>query len=212
MSATSPTGVVSGAVRLCARTLLFCGSVIVLLQSMASFAQTIPPSQHVVLVIEENQQITDVQAQMPWLTSIGNQYGYAANYQADTSGSLMDYLWLSSGSCEGASCDPSPVPPGSGNFGCTGDSCASPITDDNIFRILTNSGLSWKEYMESYTGWNGPDTTLYVKRHNPAAWYSDVINNPALQANIVDFGSNFAKRCQYQQPAALLHRGSQPSE
>lgn len=154
-------------------------------------AQSIPHSSHVVLVIEENQQITDVQAQMPWLTSKGNQYGYAANYQADTSGSLMDYLWLSSGSCEGGDCSPSAVPPGSGNFGCTGDSCTSPITDDNIFRILNNAGLSWKEYMESYTGWDGPDTNLYVKRHNPAAWYSDVINDPASQAKIVDFGSNF---------------------
>jgi hypothetical protein len=156
-------------------------------------AQSIPHSSHVVLVIEENHQYSDVLAQMSWLTSMGNQYGYATNYEADTSGSLMDYLWLSSGSCESSSCAPSPVPPGSGNFGCAGDHCSSPITDDNIFRILTNSGISWKEYMESYTGWNGPDNSLYVKRHNPAAWYSDVINSQALQSKIVDFGSNFLR-------------------
>ena len=154
-------------------------------------AQSVPRSNHVVLVVEENQQFTTVQSQMPWLTSMGNQYGYAANYQADTTGSLMDYLWLSSGSCESGSCAPSSVPPGGGNFGCTGGGCTSAITDDNIFRILSNAGIPWKEYMESYTGWNGPDTTLYVKKHNPAAWYSDVINSPTLQNQIVDF-SNFA--------------------
>lgn len=174
----------------------FFGSALLLLLATPLIAQTVPHSSHVVLVIEENQQYSDVLSQMTWLSGEGNQYGYAANYQADTSGSLMDYLWLSSGSCEGPDCSPSAVPPGTGgdpvqHFGCTGDSCTSPITDDNIFRILSNNGVSWKEYMESYTGWDGPDTTLYVKRHNPAAWYSDVINNPSLQANIVDFGSNF---------------------
>jgi acid phosphatase len=30
-------------------------------------------------------------------------------------------------------------------------------------------------------------TGTYVKRHNPAAWYSDVVNDPAQQQNIVPF-------------------------
>ena len=191
MSLACNTGTAGDRVRMHGAVLFWFSSAFVLLLSLPIHAQSVPHSNHVVLVIEENQEFTTVQSQMPWLTSIGNQYGYAANYQADTSGSLMDYLWLSSGSCEGGDCSPSSVPPGSGNFGCTGDSCTSAITDDNIFRILSNAGISWKEYMESYTGWDGPDTDVYVKRHNPAAWYSDVINSATLQNHIVDF-SNFA--------------------
>ena len=191
MSLVCNTGTAGGRLRMRGAVLFCISSALVLLLSLPMHAQSVPHSNHVVLVIEENQQFTTVQSQMPWLTSTGNQYGYAANYQADTSGSLMDYLWLSSGSCESGSCAPSPVPPGSGNFGCTGGGCSSTITDNNIFRILSNAGISWKEYMESYTGWNGADTSLYVKRHNPAAWYSDVVNSPTLQSKIVDF-SNFA--------------------
>lgn len=191
MSLACNTGTAGDRVRMHGTALFWLSSALVLLLSLPTHAQSVPHSNHVVLVIEENQEFTTVQSQMPWLTSIGNQYGYAANYQADTSGSLMDYLWLSSGSCESGDCSPSSVPPGSGDFGCTGDSCTSAITDDNIFRILSNTGISWKEYMESYSGWDGPDTDLYVMRHNPAAWYSDVINNPTLQNQIVNF-SNFA--------------------
>ena len=174
-----------------------------LLVAISAHSQTIPSSSHVVLVIEENQQFTTVQSQMSWLTARGNQYGYAANYQADTSGSLMDYLWLSSGSCEASSCAPSSVPPGSGNFNCSGDNCGTRnpdgsvtpvpgiITDNNIYRILDNAGLSWKLYAESIpsTGYTGDSAYPYVRRHNPAVWYS-VINTDG--SKVIDFTNNFA--------------------
>lgn len=132
---------------------------------------------HVILVVEENRSFSTVYPTgMPWLSALGDANGIATNYLSDEKGSLLDYLWLSSGSGEQA-------------FGCDGNACAQPITDDNIFRELNNAGLSWKIYLDSLplTGFLGAFSGNYVKRHNPAAWYSDIINNPSQQKNIVPF-------------------------
>ena len=92
----------------------------------SAFAQ-VPMSQHVVLVIDENSSFSDVMANMPWLVGEGNTYGYANNYHSDNGGSLFDYLWLASGSCHSAvNCT---LPPGTHDFGCSGNSCSSPITE-----------------------------------------------------------------------------------
>jgi len=147
----------------------------------SAFAQ-VPMSQHVVLVIDENSSFSDVRENMPWLVGQGNTYGYATNYKSDNGGSLLDYLWLASGSCHSsANCT---LPPGTHDFGCSGNSCKSPITDDNIFRELNNAGISWKVYAQSYAAAGGTPTTPdnhngtdYYRRHNGATWYSDVINN-----------------------------------
>jgi hypothetical protein len=121
----------------------------------------IPRSSHVVLVIEENHMFTEVYPNgMPWLVAHGNKYGYATHYQADSAGSALDYLWLSSGSCHStANCDP--LPAGTNDFQCDGNGCIDkvvgsptydqpvPITDDNIFRELNRAGLTWKVYAQS---------------------------------------------------------------
>src|SRR5215831_816235 len=137
---------------------------------------TVPHSAHVVLVIEENHTFAEVLSSMPWLVSQGNAYAYATDYHANEPGSLLDYLWLSSGSGEKA-------------FGCTGGGCSQPITSDNIFRELTKAGVSWRVYADSMPrqGYMGGDSGAYAERHNPAKWYSDVINSPALQQNMVPF-------------------------
>lgn len=140
----------------------------------------VPHSKHVILVIEENHTFAQVLSSMPWLTSMGTQYAFANDYHADQPGSLLDYLWLSSGS-------------GELTFGCSGASCTKAVTDDNIFRELTKAGVSWKVYADSLpsVGWMGGDSpaggTAYVERHNPAKWYSDVINSTTLQQNMVPF-------------------------
>jgi acid phosphatase len=153
----------------------------------------IPRSAHVVLVIEENHMFTEVYPNgMPWLVAQGNKYGYATNYQADSAGSAMDYLWLSSGSCHAQDC--APLPAGTNDFHCSGDGCFDPttgnqipITDDNIFRELDRVGLTWKVYAQSLPspGYIGYESGAYVARHNPAVWYSDVLDNASLQRNIV---------------------------
>lgn len=158
----------------------------------------VPHSSHVVLLIEENTSYNTTLADMPWLVAQGTANGHTTNYISDTTGSLMDYLWLASGSCEAAAnCV---LPAGTHDFGCNGNDCASPITDDNIFREMNNFGISWKVYAQSYAAAGGTVTTPdlangthYYRRHNGATWYSDVLSNVAgSQAKIVDF-SQFAK-------------------
>jgi hypothetical protein len=156
--------------------------------TLSAFAQ-VPLSQHVILVIDENTSFSDVMANMPWLVSEGNAHGYANNYHSKSSGSLMNYLWLASGSCHSsANCT---LPSGTHNFNCTGNDCyypntttTDPITDNNIFRELNNAGISWKVYAEQYALAGGTVTTAdnnnntpYYRRHNAATWYSDILND-----------------------------------
>lgn len=162
------------------------------------FAQ-VPASKHVVLVIDENSSFDDVMDNMPWLTGQGSANGYASNYLSDNGGSLLDYLWLASGSCHSsANCT---LPKGTHDFHCNGNDCyypgsttTDPITDDNVFRELNNAGISWKVYAQSYSKAGGtvttPDNhngTSYYRRHNGATWYSDILSNVNKSANnIVD--------------------------
>jgi hypothetical protein len=166
---------------------VFIAAVIVFV-SLAGFAQ-VPLSQHVILVIDENTTFSNVMAHMPWLVSQGNANGYANKYHSNTGGSLMDYLWLASGSCHSsANCT---LPSGTHNFNCTGNDCyypktttTDPITDNNLFREMNNAGISWKVYAESYARAGGtvttPDNhnnTSYYRRHNAATWYSDILSD-----------------------------------
>jgi hypothetical protein len=146
-----------------------------------AFAQ-VPISKHVVLVIDENTTYNNVMANMPWLTGQGSSHGYATNYQSDNGGSLLDYLWLASGSCHSkVNCS---LPAGTHDFNCSGNACSYAITDNNIFRELNNHGISWKVYAQSYAAAGGKPTTpdnsngtAYYRRHNGATWYSDILNN-----------------------------------
>jgi phosphatidylinositol-3-phosphatase len=156
-----------------------------------AFAQ-VPTSRHVVLVIDENTTYNDVVANMPWLTGQGNTHGHATNYQSDNGGSLLDYLWLASGSCHSkVNCW---LRAGTHDFNCSGNDCSHPITDNNIFRELNNHGISWKVYAQSYAAAGGKPTTpdnnngtAYYRRHNGATWYSDILNNTKGSAGkIVD--------------------------
>lgn len=156
----------------------------ILLSSFSATAQvTVPLSNHVVLIVDENTSFSTVYPTgMPWLVSEGNKYGYSNNYFSNISGSLLDYLWLASGSSETA-------------FGCTGNDCTSAITDENIFHLMTEDPISWKVYVVSYLNAGGTITagdaargTHYYKRHNAAPWYAHVINNIlGSQGQIVDF-------------------------
>jgi hypothetical protein len=178
----------------------------------------VPLAQHVVLVIDENTSFnTAFPSGMPWLSSQAKKYGYANNYNSDHSGSLLDYLYLASGSCESNyQCSSAPVPScslpsGSHNFYCNGNDCyvaancentvtKDPITDNNIFQLLDNQPLSWKVYAQNYLNAGGtvnvpdfdeygqPPDTHYYARHNAAVWYAEILNNTlGAQGNIVDF-------------------------
>jgi phosphatidylinositol-3-phosphatase len=164
--------------------LLILASAFLLSSSIPASAQvTVPLSNHVVLIIDENTSFTTVYPTgMPWLVGEGNKYGYSNNFFSNISGSLLDYLWLASGSSELG-------------FGCNGNDCTSAITDENIFHLMSIAPLSWKVYVVSYlnaggtiTAGDGARGTHYYKRHNGAPWYSHIITNAnGSQGQIVDF-------------------------
>lgn len=130
---------------------------------LSSLAQT-PASSHVFLIVLENTSYgtitnsSDPINYMPNLVALGNQYGHATNYRTNSAGSLMAYLWLSSGYCHSnpastSDCPhlpapgiPSQIPPGvctapcasssTGihSFNCTGGSCLT-ANGSNYFPI-----------------------------------------------------------------------------
>ena len=172
-------------------------STILLCFSLAAYAQ-IPRSGHVVLVIEENTSFQTTVDNMPWLVGQGNTNAFATNYKTNSSGSMLAYLWLSSGSCHA---DPLTedchlpdgtlqLPDGTHQFGCTGDGCSGigVITDDSIFAELDSAqpAITWKVYAESlpFVGSTDLEVGYYVARHNPAVWYN-IINSNA--GNVVPF-------------------------
>src|SRR5215472_9287845 len=111
-----------------------------------SYSNQSPSSPHVVLIVEENRSYSSVYPLgMPWLSQLGDKYGIATNYYSDESGSLLDYLWLSSGSGEHV-------------YGCKGGGCTETITDDNIYRQLIKAGKSWRVYADALPnpGFLGP--------------------------------------------------------
>jgi hypothetical protein len=149
---------------------------VVLLGLLGLCSAQVPVSKHVYVIMDENHKYVDVLARMPYLVSLGTKYAHTLNYHADESGSLLDYLWISSGSGEHA-------------FGCNGSGCKLPITSDNIFRSVNAASLQWRSYQESipYAGFMGYSSGLYLRRHNPAAFYSDVLSSKSEQLKIVPF-------------------------
>jgi phosphatidylinositol-3-phosphatase len=135
---------------------------------------------HVFLVVLENESYSNIignAATLPYLTylnDLANQYGLATNYFANQHASLGDYFILTTG--ESAQLDPT------GEYSGT-------ITADNVVRELVAAGKTWKSYAESLpsVGYTGPTVYPYAKRHNPFAYFQDVVSTPAQANNMVPF-------------------------
>src|SRR5437588_2436805 len=201
--------------------LLVCLATLLPLTSLGQAPQ-VPRSGHVVLVVLENASYNTVTNSsdplhyMPNLVALGTKYGHATNYFTNSGGSLLAYLWLSSGYCHSdpnstADCPHPPFPAGvTGlhSFGCTGGACINPatqdfwpITDDNIYREMFNhlpNPIAWKLYAESlpFPGYTGPrpnppdPNSAYDPHHNAPLWYADVGRDSAhqqQQLNMVPF-------------------------
>ena len=135
-------------------------------------------SSHVVLVMEENHSYLQIvgNPDMPYLNSLAQQYSLATNYFASAHPSLPNYFMLTTG--QTITFD---------------DNFSGTVDADNIARELTAAGKTWKVYAEGLpsVGYLGGDTGSYVKRHNPFAYFTDVVNSPTAAANLAPF-SQFA--------------------
>jgi acid phosphatase len=144
----------------------------------ATNSTTFPSFSHVFIVVEENHSYGDVieNTAMPYFNGLAASYGLATQFYGNAHPSLPNYFELTAG--EGTSIT-----------GMAGDSYPGPVTQDNVVRTLMTAGKTWKSYAESLPtiGYLGGDSGAYVKRHNPFAYLSDVINDPKQASNIVLF-------------------------
>jgi phospholipase C len=134
----------------------------------------VPQFSRVAIVVLENASYHDVigNASMPYLNSLASQYSSLASYYANAHPSIPNYFILTAGNPE-----------------TFDDAFSGTVTDDNLAREFIASGVSWKAYEESIpgAGYTGGDSGLYIERHNPFSYFSDVRNDPAQAANIVPF-------------------------
>jgi phosphatidylinositol-3-phosphatase len=133
----------------------------------------VPPSSHVVLVVEENHSYESVigNSAMPFLNQLASQYGLATQYFANEHASIPNYFWLTAG--QSVTFD---------------DNTKSFFNVDNIVRYLLTAGKTWKSYAESlpYAGYTGYNVGPYVKRHNPIPYFTDVAFS-SQKYNVVPF-------------------------
>jgi hypothetical protein len=133
---------------------------------------SVPEFGHVVLVVEENHSYSEVvgNSAMPYLNSLASQYGLATQYFANTHPSIGDYFMLTTG-----------------QLVTRDDGFTDTVGVDNIVRQLIAAGKTWKSYAESIpsTGYTGNDSYPYSKRHNPFAYFIDVVNSSTQSNNLV---------------------------
>jgi acid phosphatase len=109
---------------------------------------------------------------MPYLNSLAQQYGLSTQYFANTHPSIGNYFMLTAG-----------------QIITNDDSFTGAVDADNIVRELIAAGKTWKSYAESIPsiGYTGGDSYPYAKRHNPLAYFTDVVNSSVQSANLVPF-------------------------
>jgi hypothetical protein len=131
----------------------------------------------VVVIVMENAEYGEVigARAAPYVTALAHRYGVATASFAMTHPSLPNYLALTSGSTHGISSD------------CT--SCS--VSGQNIVDQLERAGLSWRAYMEDLPRpcFTGAEAGEYAKKHDPFAYYSDIVRSPVRCGRIRGFGA-----------------------
>ena len=160
------------------------------LLASATFAQ-VPASNHVVWVMEENESASSVigsGSAWVYLNSLASQYGLATNYYANFHPSINNYFMISTG-----------INMDSIDNDLDSYNGPLPASVDNIVRHMMTAGKTWKSYAQSLpsVGYTGGDvngsgtcntcTGTYYIRHNPFAYFSDVVNSTNEKQNLVPF-------------------------
>jgi acid phosphatase len=135
---------------------------------------TMPQFGHVFIVMGENTAYSSSynSSNMPYLTSLANQYGLATKYWADTHPSIGNDLNMASG-----------VIP-TNDDGQTPSSM--PLSIDNIAHEVEQAGKTWKDYVETWNGCSAVNSGSYIVRHDPLQYFTNI-----NKANLVCF-SEFA--------------------
>lgn len=135
----------------------------------------IPAVQHVVIVVLENTNYSDVvgSSNAPYLNGLISKGGLASNYYANVHPSIGNYLVMTTGQAY-----------------TNDDLYMGTVPIDNVVRRLDAVSKSWKAYAEDLpvAGYVGPDIPpFYFRHHNPFTYFTDVLENPMQALNIVPF-------------------------
>jgi hypothetical protein len=136
-----------------------------------------PPSTftHVIWIFEENQTASTVlgSAQAPYFNGLAAQCGLATNWHNVSHDSLTNYVGALSGQLTGS------VLLTQGKD-CSPARCPQPQA--SLFGQVLASGHTWKGYAESMPGpCSSVNTTLYMPKHAPAPYFSDVASSCAAR-------------------------------
>jgi phosphatidylinositol-3-phosphatase len=143
--------------------------------SLATAAAGRSHGSHVVVVVLENAEYGEVigSSSAPYVNSLAHRYGLMTQSYAIRHPSLPNYLALTSGSTQGIESD------------CTGCS----VSAANIVDQLEGAGVSWKAYLEDAPKpcFLGASSGGYAKKHNPFAYYTDIVRSPARCGRMTTF-------------------------
>lgn len=148
-----------------------------LLSAATAFAQSVPRSQHVWMITEENHSYEEVigNSQMPYYNQLAQQGGLATQFYADQHSSLPALMWLAAGAA---------VEPNNDTTSCRHG-------QDNVVRELLKQGYTWRSYQENlpWAGFQGlySADNLYYRRHNPLIDFTDVCPGTGQERNSVPY-------------------------
>jgi hypothetical protein len=129
----------------------------------------------VIVIIMENAEYGEAlnPSAAAFTAKLARRYGLATESFAITHPSLPNYLALTSGSTHGITSD------------CT--DCS--VSTRNIVDQLEAAGVSWAAYLEEVPKpcFTGAGAGGYAKKHNPFAYYLDVVRTPARCNKLVGF-------------------------
>ncbi len=138
-------------------------------------APMVPAFGHVFEIVMENHEASSIigNTSAPYINSLAQQYGFAANFYAIGHPSLPNYLALIGGD----------------TFGITSDCTTCFVNAPNLVDQLEGAGKSWKAYMEDMPSpcFVGNSGTLYRQKHNPFIYFDDIRKNAARCNQIVPF-------------------------
>ncbi|MGC2288630.1 MAG: alkaline phosphatase family protein [Thermoplasmata archaeon] len=122
---------------------------------------------HVVLIADENEELSAIEQYAPYQYSLATTYGWAPNYYSACHASLPDYEAWTDGRETGCL-----------DFGVQ--------NVENLGNLMTAAGLSWAGYFESMPTPSGCDLNnsgydnLYDVLHNAWIHYKDVRDSPTI--------------------------------
>jgi phosphatidylinositol-3-phosphatase len=138
-------------------------------------AARIPDFTHVVVVVFENHEATEIAGNpsAPTFNALGRRYASTTNYDAVAHPSLPNYLALVSGSTQGISSD------------CT--DCI--VQARSLADTLAAAGKTWKTYAEGlpYPGFTGGSAGRYAKKHDPFLYFRDVVESRERRVRVAPF-------------------------